>query len=112
MIFRKSGGSARFSTLLDDQSGTRILSRQGGVRIEERNMANDFDIKDPDLAEQGYKRIDWAWQKMPVLRELAERFSKERPLQGIRISGCLNITTETANLARCLKAAGADIQTR
>ncbi|MDQ6972089.1 MAG: adenosylhomocysteinase, partial [Mariprofundaceae bacterium] len=68
-----------------------------------------FDIKDSALAEQGCKRIDWAWQEMPVLRELAERFSKERPLQGIHISGCLHITTETANLARTLKAAGADI---
>jgi adenosylhomocysteinase len=71
--------------------------------------STNFDIKDPALAEQGYKRIDWAWQEMPVLRELAERFSKESPLQGIRISGCLHITTETANLVRTLKAAGADI---
>lgn len=69
----------------------------------------DFDIKDPKLAEQGHKRIDWAWQEMPVLRELAERFRKESPLQGVRISGCLHITAETANLARTLKAAGADI---
>lgn len=71
--------------------------------------STNVDIKDTALAEQGNKRIDWAWQEMPVLRELAERFSKQRPLQGIRISGCLHITTETANLARTLKAAGADI---
>ena len=71
--------------------------------------AAGFDIKDPALAEQGHKRIEWALKEMPVLRELTARFSQQRPLQGIRISGCLHITTETANLARTLKAAGADI---
>jgi len=68
-----------------------------------------FDIRDPSISTQGCKRIEWAWQEMPVLRELAERFGKQCPLKGIRISGCLHITTETANLARVLKAAGADI---
>jgi adenosylhomocysteinase len=68
-----------------------------------------FDIRDPALAEQGYKRIEWARREMPVLRELAARFDKTRPLHGVRISGCLHITTETANLARTLKSAGADI---
>jgi adenosylhomocysteinase len=68
-----------------------------------------FDIRDPALAGQGDLRIQWALQEMPVLRELAARFSKERPLQGIRISGCLHITTETANLALTLKAAGAEV---
>jgi len=61
------------------------------------------------LAEQGDQRIAWALQEMPVLRELAARFSKKRPLQGVRISGCLHITTETANLALTLKTAGADL---
>ena len=68
-----------------------------------------FEIKDPALADLGHKRIMWAWQEMPVLRELSERFSRQRPLEGIRMSGCLHITTETANLARVLKSAGADI---
>jgi adenosylhomocysteinase len=68
-----------------------------------------FDIKNPALAEQGHERVQWALREMPVLRSLAERFGKRRPLQGIRMSGCLHITTETANLARTLKAAGADI---
>jgi len=68
-----------------------------------------YDIRDPALAGQGDKRIEWALQEMPVLRGLAARFSKERPLQGIRMSGCLHITTETANLALTLKAAGADL---
>jgi len=70
---------------------------------------SDFDIKDPALADQGQKRIAWAGREMPVLKGLAQRFSKQRPLEGIRISGCLHITTETANLAIALKAAGADV---
>ena len=67
------------------------------------------DIKDPALAQQGHDRIEWALEEMPVLRQLTTRFSKDRPLQGVRMSCCLHITTETANLARALKAAGADI---
>ncbi|HEC06088.1 MAG TPA: adenosylhomocysteinase, partial [Thiolapillus brandeum] len=69
----------------------------------------NFDIKDPALASKGEKRIDWAAQEMPVLRQLAERFSRQRPLDGLRVSGCLHITTETANLALALKAAGAEV---
>ncbi len=72
-------------------------------------QAHGYDIRDPALAEQGERRIEWAWKEMPVLRQLAARFSRDRPLQGIRMSGCLHITTETANLARTLKAAGADL---
>jgi adenosylhomocysteinase len=68
-----------------------------------------FDIQDSTLAGDGRKRIEWAWQEMPVLQQLMNRFGKEQPLKGIRLSGCLHITTETANLARTLKAAGADI---
>ncbi len=71
--------------------------------------AANFDIKTPALADKGQKRIDWAGREMPVLKDLARRFSKQRPLEGIRISGCLHITTETANLAIALKAAGADV---
>ncbi|TCK18620.1 adenosylhomocysteinase [Thiogranum longum] len=67
------------------------------------------DIADPALSGAGRRRIEWAWQEMPVLRELMARYSREQPLKGIRLSGCLHITTETANLARTLKAAGADI---
>lgn len=67
------------------------------------------DIKDPGLADPGQARIDWALREMPVVRELGTRFSQERPLAGIRISGCLHITTETANLARALQAAGAEV---
>ena len=67
------------------------------------------DIKDISLAEEGKARIDWALQEMPVMRQLMDRFTQERPLAGIRMSGCLHITTETANLARVLKAGGADL---
>lgn len=68
-----------------------------------------FDIKDSALADKGQKRIEWAGREMPVLKGLAKRFAGQRPLAGIRISGCLHITTETANLAISLKAAGADM---
>ena len=67
------------------------------------------DIKDLSLATQGESRIEWALKEMPVLRGLMQRVSNECPLKGIRLSGCLHITTETANLARTLKAAGADV---
>ena len=69
----------------------------------------DCDIRDIALADQGQNRIEWALQEMPVLRELTARFGKAQPLKGIRMSGCLHITTETANLARTLKAAGAEL---
>jgi adenosylhomocysteinase len=67
------------------------------------------DIKDPALADQGEARINWALKEMPVLRGLMQRLKSERPLSGTRISGCLHITTETANLARTLQAAGAEL---
>jgi len=73
-------------------------------------MSNtDCHIKDPALADEGLNRIEWAFQEMPVLQVLMKRLEQEQPLRGIRISGCLHITTETANLARSLKAAGADL---
>lgn len=71
-------------------------------------MAN-FDIKDSKLADGGHLRIEWAEREMPVLRLIRERFAKERPLQGLRVSACLHVTTETANLMRTLQAGGADV---
>jgi adenosylhomocysteinase len=68
----------------------------------------NFDIKDPSLAADGRRRIEWAGREMPVLRQIRETFRKERPLEGIRLLGCAHITTETANLALTLKAGGAD----
>ena len=67
-----------------------------------------FDIKDPSLAGDGRRRIDWAAREMPVLRQIQETFAKDQPLAGIRILACAHVTTETANLALALKAGGAD----
>lgn len=72
-------------------------------------MSSHYDVKDLNLAETGRKRIDWAEQEMPVLRLLRERFERERPLAGIKVSACLHVTSETANLARTLAAGGADV---
>ena len=69
----------------------------------------NYEIKDPSLASEGEKRIEWASREMPVVKLIRERFAKEKPLKGIRISACLHITTETANLALTLKDGGADI---
>jgi adenosylhomocysteinase len=69
----------------------------------------DYDVKDLSLAEAGKSRIEWADQDMPVLASIRERFEAEKPLEGVRISACLHVTTETANLMRTLKAGGADV---
>lgn len=68
-----------------------------------------FDVKDLTLAAEGIRRIEWADRQMPVLAAIRERFDRDEPLSGIRISACLHVTTETANLARTLKAGGADV---
>ncbi len=66
-------------------------------------------VKDLGLAREGKRRIEWADRHMPVLRTIRSRFAKERPLRGVRIAACLHVTTETANLARTLKAGGAEV---
>ena len=68
-----------------------------------------YDVKDLALAAEGVRRIAWADRQMPVLVAIRERFEREQPLAGIRVSACLHVTTETANLARTLKAGGADV---
>ncbi len=72
-------------------------------------LTKNYDIKDPTLAEAGRQRIEWASREMPVIRLIRKRFAKEKPLEDVRISGCLHITTETANLALALKEGGADV---
>jgi adenosylhomocysteinase len=72
-------------------------------------MTVKHDTKDLNLAPQGKLRIEWAEQDMPVLRQIRARFEAEKPLRGVRISACLHITTETANLGWTLKAGGADL---
>lgn len=69
----------------------------------------NYDIKNIDLAEGGRRRIEWAEREMPVLRSIIQRFEQERPFEGIRMSACLHVTTETANLMRALQAGGADV---
>ncbi|MBP1729814.1 MAG: ahcY 1, partial [Deltaproteobacteria bacterium] len=69
----------------------------------------NYDVKDLKLATSGQEKIEWAERRMPVLRRIRERFEKEKPLKGARISCCLHVTTETANLVRTLKAGGADV---
>lgn len=68
-----------------------------------------YDVKDLSLAEGGRRRIEWAEREMPVLRSIRDRFEKERPFEGVRMSACLHVTTETANLMRTLQAGGADV---
>jgi adenosylhomocysteinase len=70
---------------------------------------DSHDIKDINQAEGGRRRIEWADREMPVLRSIMERFAKEKPFNRIRMSACLHVTTETANLMRTLQAGGADI---
>ena len=69
----------------------------------------NYDIKDISLAEQGRFRMQWAAREMPVLNLIEERFAKERPLDGLRLSACLHVTAETGNLMRVLQAGGADV---
>lgn len=70
--------------------------------------AIEFDIKDPNLAPAGKRRIEWAEREMPVLRLIRERFETEKPLAGVRLVACAHVTTETANLVRALQAGGAE----
>ncbi|MEK6526688.1 MAG: adenosylhomocysteinase, partial [Nitrospirota bacterium] len=70
----------------------------------------DYDVKDIRLAGQGKLKIEWAEASMPVLRLIKKRFKRERPLAGIRITACLHVTTETANLVKTLQAGGAEVR--
>ena len=70
----------------------------------------DYDVKDLSLAEAGKLRIEWAGKSMPVLNKIRERFKKEQPLKGLRISACLHVTSETANLMTTLKSGGASLR--
>ena len=69
----------------------------------------DYDVKDIKLADQGLEKIEWAERRMPVLKKIRERFAKEKPLKGAKISCCLHVTTETANLVRTMKEGGASV---
>jgi adenosylhomocysteinase len=73
------------------------------------STTTNHDVKDLSLAEAGVRRVRWADRQMPVLRAIRERFEQDRPLEGVRVAACLHVTTETANLARTLRAGGADV---
>ena len=78
--------------------------------IDNHFLSNmEYDIKDAGLAEHGKKRLDWALADMPVLRNVRERFAKEKPLQGKTLAACLHVTAETGNLMRVLQSAGANV---
>ena len=72
--------------------------------------AGTYHVRDIAAADAGQRRIDWALREMPVMRQLLEQFGRTRPLAGVRISACLHVTAETANLVRVLKAGGAEIR--
>src|SRR5512143_4089172 len=72
-------------------------------------MTADYHVADTSLAPGGKFRVDWAEKDMAVLRQIRDRFAKEKPLKGVRVSACLHVTTETANLMATLQAGGADI---
>src|SRR6266852_1487582 len=72
-------------------------------------MKKPHDVKDLRLAEKGRGRIEWASRSMPVLASIQERFRKQKPLKGVRVSACLHVTTETAHLMQTLQAGGADV---
>jgi len=73
------------------------------------STTNASHIADHSLAAAGGRRVEWAERSMPVLRQIRERFEQDRPFEGVRVSACLHVTTETANLMRALKAGGADV---
>src|SRR5919106_5304454 len=68
-----------------------------------------YDVRDIRLADEGKRRTEWSERSMPVLRQIRARFAQEKPLKGARLSACLHVTTETANLMITLRAAGAEI---
>src|SRR4029079_15291438 len=68
-----------------------------------------YDIKDLALADEGKRRTERAERSMPVLRQIRARFAKEQPLRGVKLSACLHVTTETANLMQTLRAGGAEV---
>ncbi|MGH7549540.1 MAG: adenosylhomocysteinase, partial [Gemmatimonadota bacterium] len=79
------------------------------IETEAGSPSAHHDIRDRALAEKGALRVEWAARHMPVLRQIGERFERERPLDGKRISACLHVTTETANLVLTLQQGGADV---
>src|SRR6476661_6167983 len=101
----RSSGSASSSGASRPTDGRR----RAGYSLAGMSATAGHDVADLGLAEAGARRIEWADRQMPVLAQIRERFAAERPLQGIRLSACLHVTSETANLMRTLAAGGADV---
>jgi len=101
---------ARFFAQARSASGEILWNFSGEPELATATArAHKGDVKDFSLAAVGRQRIEWAERDMPVLRAIRERFVTEKPLAGMRMSACLHVTAETANLARTLKAGGADL---
>jgi len=79
------------------------------MAVSKEKMKTAHHVKDLELAPKGHGRIEWAGRSMPVLKSIRERFEKEKPLKGLRISACLHVTTETAHLMQTLHAGGGDL---
>jgi adenosylhomocysteinase len=79
------------------------------MAVSKKHMKTAHHVKDLDLATKGHGRIEWAERSMPVLASIRERFGKQKPLKGMRISACLHVTTETAHLMQTLHAGGAEL---
>src|SRR5437016_4484596 len=79
------------------------------MSVARKQMKTGHHVKDPNLAPKGHGRIEWAGRSMPVLTSIRERFSKQKPLKGLRISACLHVTSETAHLMQTLHAGGAEL---
>src|SRR6266566_518872 len=79
------------------------------MAVSKKHLKTAHHVKDLDLAPKGHGRIEWAGRSMPVLTSIRERFSKQKPLKGLRISACLHVTSETAHLMQTLHSGGADL---
>src|SRR5213082_3726007 len=79
------------------------------MAVSKKQMKTAHHVKDLNLAPKGHGRIEWAERSMPVLASIRERFAKQKPLKGLRISACLHVTSETAHLMQTLHAGGAEI---
>src|SRR6266700_31222 len=104
-----SGSSASTNGSLRPDRESAVYTPRDSKRKGFMATTKRHDVKDISLAPEGVRRIMWADRQMPVLTAIRERFEREQTLAGYRISACLHVTTETANLARTLKAGGADV---
>src|SRR5713226_5881332 len=103
---RKSPRAVDDSTISTVLNSTYAKLRSTSVATAELKKG---DVKDISLADAGKRKIEWAQQQMPVLQIIRKRFIKEQPLKGLRVSACLHVTSETANLMIALRDGGADV---